>query len=116
MITSSDLELQKNIPVLVCAQDVVTFAIDASLFSFDRTESVTFQADSLVLTLAVSGFASGTGQIAVTGPTNTALYTVNLASNQVVVLTELRGWAPKTFAIRLTDYTGSVSFVLSKKK
>jgi hypothetical protein len=116
MITPSDIVLQKNIPVLVIAQDVVTFAIDANRFSFERSDPTTFQADSLVLTLAVSGFATGTGQLTVSGPTGVAVYAVNLASNQVAVLTDLRGWAPRTFSVRLTDYTGSVSFVLSKKK
>ena len=117
MITVPDDFVEgKNVPVFVNSLDVVTFAVEANAFSYDKIEPIQFRTDSLVLTLAVSNFGAGTGQITVSGILDTLLYTENLAGNQVDVLTDMKGCIPKTVAIRMNNYTGSVSFVLSKRK
>ena len=106
----------RNVPVLVNTLNVVTFAVEANAFSYNRIEPVQFQTDSLVMTLAVSNFGMGTGKITVNGIPDTLLYTENLAGDQVEVRTDMRGCTPKMITIRMDNYTGSVSFVLSKKK
>lgn len=110
------IDQQKNAPVVVSTLNAFTFTVDASQFSFERTEPLAFLTDSVVVSLTVLGFSTGNGRLSISGTSSVPFYSEDLASNKTVVQTELQGTIPKTFTIRITNYTGSVSFVLSRRK
>ena len=106
----------KNQPVIVSATDVFTFTVDAVNFSYSTTQPVSFVNDSLVATLVVKDYSSGTGQIESWGADGTRFYSEVLIGSRTAVTAAVSPSAPRTVAVSLTRYTGTVSFVLARKK
>lgn len=107
----------KNQPAMVVAPDAFTFAVDALNFSYSSSQPVSFSGDSLVSTLVVTAYGSGTGSIEAASDDGTHVYEVAaLIGNKTVVSTVLFPIVPKSISITLTRYTGTISFVLAKKK
>lgn len=106
----------KNQPVVVSAADAFTFTVDAQEFSYTTTQAVSFSGDSLVATLVVTNYVSGTGHIESVTSDGTQFYSEVLNGNRTVVLAGLAPTLPKSVSVTLTQYTGTVTFVLARKK
>jgi hypothetical protein len=106
----------KNQPVIVSAADAFTFTVDALNFSYTTTQPLSFSGDSLVATLVVTNYVSGTGRIESETSDGTQFYSEVLTGNRTAVLAALPPSVPNSVSITLTRYTGTVSFVLARKK
>jgi hypothetical protein len=106
----------KNQPVIVSATDAFTFTVDAANFSYSTTQAVTFSGDSLVVTLVVTNYSLGTGEIESVTADGTQFYSEVLNGNRTAVLAVVAPSTPRSVSVSLAGYTGTVSFVLARKK
>jgi hypothetical protein len=115
-ISPGDTNADQNIPVVTNTQNAYTFTIDAVNYSFNEIDTLGFTTDSLVAVLTFSNYRGGNGRITLTCGCGADFYTQDLSSGKVVVDTELHGYVPKVFTIRMTNLTGQLSFVVAKKE
>ncbi|MBM4177143.1 MAG: hypothetical protein FJ213_13375 [Ignavibacteria bacterium] len=106
----------KNFPVIVNTLNTFTFTVDADDFSLTRNETLSFDTDSLTITLVVSSYSAGSGSIVVRNSVNEIFFSDNLNSNKVVTLPAATENTPKSVAITLSNFRGKISFVVTKKK
>ncbi len=107
----------KNQPVVVVAPDAFTFTVDALNLSYTSSHPVSFSGDSLVSTLVVANYSSGTGSIDAVSEDGTHVTGVEVfRGNKTIVSTTLYPIVPTSISITLTQYTGTISFVLARKK
>lgn len=105
-----------NIPVVVNTLNAYTFTLNANEFSETRSENLSFNTDSLVITLTLGNHSAGGGSLTVAGSDSSEIFSESLDRNKVVIRTDVNGHIPKTISVTLIDFTGSVSLVLAQKK
>jgi hypothetical protein len=104
---------RQNQPAIVSTLNTLTFAVDAVAFSFQSSEDLTFNGDSLVYVLSVTGYTQGGGLFNVVNASGSTIISDSLNSNKSIVTTNLTGRIPSRFSISLTNFTGRVSIVLT---
>ena len=109
-----EIEPMTNQPVAVNTLNAYVFTLNANGFSQTRVDSLFFDTDSLVYTLTLAHYSGGDGVLTISTKDSVAILSENLNQNKVVVQTDIIGKIPKTVSIQLSDYVGSISFVLSK--
>jgi len=105
-----------NTPVVVNALNAYTFTLNANDFSITRVDSLSFDADSLVVTLTLANHSTGDGDISIVAANSAIIFAEPLNENKVVIQTDIIGNIPEAVSIQLSDFTGSISFVLGKQE
>ena len=105
-----------NTPIVVNTLNAYTFTLSANDFSMDRVDSLSFNSDSLVVTLTLANHSTGSGDISIFTSDSSPLFSEALDANKVVIETGITGNIPEAVSIQLSDFTGSISFVLGKQE
>ncbi len=105
-----------NTPVVANTLNAYTFTVSANDFALTRVDSLSFDTDSLVVTLTLASHSSGGGDISVVTANSTTIFSESLNANKVLVKTDVIGNIPKAVSVQMSDFTGSVSFVLAKQE
>ncbi|NOZ62828.1 MAG: hypothetical protein GXO74_14260 [Calditrichaeota bacterium] len=111
----SNDETITNVPVIANALDAFAFTLNADNFSINRMDSLTFDADSLVISLILTNYHGGNGKITIFTSDSVQIFSELLNSNKINAKTNIAGHIPKSIIIAASNLTGSISFALAKQ-
>ena len=106
--------VENNIPVTVSDTDKFTFEIQADTYSMDKTTPVDFSTGQLLMVSTINR-QGGDGSITFLDKDSTGLQTVDLGSSQISTKRLSLSTNPATIRIRLSNFSGNISFVLKKQ-
>jgi hypothetical protein len=104
----------KNTPVVVSTINTFTYAIDANTYADSTAYDLAFSTDSLACTLAVGGYLSGDASLYIRDSTNSIVFYDSITSNKAVVITRTGKGIPRRFTLLCNNFTGKISFILSR--
>jgi hypothetical protein len=88
--------------------------IDANAYTASPAYDLTFSTDSLAYTLVVDGYLSGNASLYIRDSTNSIVLNDSITTNQKKVTTQTGTGIPKRFTLSCNNFTGKISFVLSR--
>mgnify|MGYP001579145856 FL=1 len=103
-----------NTAVVVTVTNAFTYAIDANAYTTNKIYDLSFSTDSLACTLTVGGYLSGNASINIGSTTNTVVYSDSIFSNKTIVILQSGKGIPKQCTLICNNFTGKISFVLSR--
>jgi hypothetical protein len=101
-----------NTPPLKNSENLYIYSLNADRATFDRTESLDFSYDIFDVILKVEDYSKGSGTIQIYSG-DTLIFEQALDSNKVVEIANISGYIPTSVSIKLTEYTGNISLVIS---
>jgi hypothetical protein len=104
----------QNIPVVVSTTNAFTFAIDANAYTASNVYDLTFSTDSLACTLAVGGYVSGNASLYIRDSTTFNVFNDSITTNQASATTQAGKGTPRQFTLSCNNFTGKISFALSR--
>jgi hypothetical protein len=110
-IQSSALQ---NTPIIVSTTNAFTYAIDANAYTANTAYDLAFSTDSLACTLVVGGYLSGNASLYIRDSTNSIVLNDSVTTNRKKVTTQAGTGIPKRFTLSSNNFTGKISFVLSR--
>ena len=99
-------------PVTTNTTNSFTFSIDASRYSDNSTNDLSFLSDSLVVTLSSTGYFFGQAIILVSDASNTTIFTDTVRSNKTIAIAHLKATRPKHCSLNITDLTAKLAFAV----
>ena len=115
-ITNTIITPYDNTPVIVNTINAFTFTLNAFHFSIERIDSLSFDADSLVVTLNLANYSSGGGNVTIFNADTLEIFNESLDENKVVIITDIIGNIPKYISFQLSNFSGCISFVLARQE
>ncbi len=104
----------QNTPVVVSTTNAFTYAIDANTYTDSTADDLTFSSDSLACTLAVGSYLSGDASLYIRDSTDSIVFYDSITTNKVIVITQSGKGIPKRFTLSCNNFTGKISFALSR--
>ena len=104
-----------SVPVVANVQNSYAYTLVATGYSENRTDTLSFNTDSLVVALTVSGYAGGSGEIQIMNSENTVFFSEVLDGNKVIAHKDIVRTVPGEVSIKLSDFSGRIVFALSEK-
>jgi len=104
----------QNIPVAVSTTNAFTYAIDAVTYTDSTAYELTFSSDSLACTLAVGSYSSGDASLYIRDSTDSIVFYNSVTTDEAIVITQAGKGIPKRFTLLCNNFTGKISFVLSR--
>jgi hypothetical protein len=101
-----------NTPPLKNADNLYIYTLTANNSTVDRTESLDFSYNIFDVILKVDDYIKGTGSVKIYAG-GTLLFNQSLDSNKVVEVSNISGYIPSSVSIKMTEYTGNISLVIS---
>ncbi len=105
-----------NIPVKVNTQNNFTFTVNAQNLTYRTEDELTFDKDSIVVTITLTNVVSSDGTIKLFDHTDNEIFTESLNNNKVVVRPNINGKIPNKITIDLVSFTGQLTFVVAVDK
>jgi len=93
-----------------------TYSVNAKNYYSERTDALFFQKDSLLITIVISGYQSGSCDIFIFGKSGETLFSEYSNGNKTIVLFKKMNSLPNAIKISQTNLTAKVSIVLTLKK
>lgn len=103
-----------NIPVIANTTNAFAFTLIANSYSSDIEYDLSFSTDSLSYSITVFNQTSGDGSLTILDSNNSIVYSDTLLINKVVTFTQAAKGIPKTIKLTFNNYTGTLSFTLSR--
>ena len=105
-----------NTPVNVSATNAFTYTIDANGFTTNAGQDLSFTSDSLVYTIVVTGYSSGSATIEVTNQTGAVMMHDSVTTNKVSTIVDSGKGIPKRCMLNFSNFTGKLNFVLAYRR
>jgi serine protease inhibitor len=103
-----------NMPVIANTQNAFAFNLVASSYTSSSAYSLSFSTDSLACALTITGQTSGNGSLRIVDANSSTVYQDSTLSNKVVAITQTGKGIPTNITMVFNNYSGTVSFALSK--
>ncbi len=103
-----------NIPVIANTTNAFAFTLIANSYSSEIEYDLSFSTDSLSYSITVFNQTSGDGSLTILDSNNSIVYSDTLLINKVVAFTQAAKGIPKTIKLTFNNYTGTLSFALSR--
>ena len=103
-----------NTPVVVSTTNAFTYAIDANAYTASTAYDLTFSTDSIACTLAVGGYVSGNASMYIRDSMNSIVFHDSVTTNKAIVITQASKGIPRRFILSCNNFTGKISFILSR--
>lgn len=105
-----------NTPVTANVEDAFTYVVNASSFSYNQVQPVSFTTDSLAVTITVKNFSRGQGTVDLRDGGNNVLYSKTISSGLVSAeVLKLPGLAKK-INISFDGFTGQFTLSIAAVK
>jgi hypothetical protein len=102
-----------NSPIAINVTNSFTYSINASQYSDNSNNALSFLSDSLVVTLSSSSYSSGQAIILVSDSSNATIFTDTVKSNKTIAIAHLKTTKPRHCSLNITNLTAKLSFVLA---
>jgi hypothetical protein len=99
-------------PVTTNTTNSFTFSIDASRYSDNSNNDLSFLSDSLVVTLSSTGYFFGQAIILVSDASNATIFTDTVRSNKTVAIAHLKTTKPRHCSLSITNLTAKLAFAV----
>lgn len=106
----------ENIPVIVSVSGTYTFNVNASNFNLDRNDPLSIVSDSIVITISITMYKSGSCNISINNDSGNQLFTEYSNGNKSIVLLKNFNSKPSNVIISMKNLTAQVAIVLAVKK
>ena len=110
--TSTTVNENFNSPVTTNVVNSFTYSVNANKYSANSRTALSFLSDSLVVTLASSGYSSGQVIISVKDSLNGTIFVDTVTSNKTIAITNLKTTKPKYCDVDVTNLTAKLAFVI----
>ena len=107
---------ERGIPVIANVQNSYAYVLVAKNYSETRTDILSFDTDSLIVALTVSGYTAGSGKIQIMDSANSVFFSEALDGNKVIAQKGLLGNVPRKASIESSEFSGIITFALTGKK
>ena len=98
-----------NVPTVGSQRNSFAFAVVARSLELDQSYSLSFDADSVSVGLAVTGYAAGSGSLELRDASSQLVFSRDLAGNVAEAASALPTAHPATARLRFTSFTGTVA-------
>ena len=109
-------DLTENSPTVVSLDGTYTYSINAKNYSLERNDPLVFQNDSLIITIVIDNYKSGTCDASIKNKAGDILFSENSTGNKSVVVLKKLYSIPNSILISQNNLTARVSIVLTAKK
>lgn len=106
----------ENHPAIVSVDGSYTYTINARNYSAERNDSLLVHIDTLVITLTVDQYQSGTCDVFIKDNSGNTLFSEYSTGSKSVVLIKKFNSIPSSILISQNNLTAKVSIVLAEKK
>ena len=103
-----------NIPVIANAANAFTFDLSATSYTGNQQYTLLFSTDTLACSITIVGQTSGTGSLTIADSNYVIVYADSALTNQVLAFTQSGKGIPKHFSMTFNNYTGVITFALSR--
>jgi len=110
--TSTPVLDNLNSPIAINVTNSFTYSINASQYSDNSNNALSFLSDSLVVTLSSSSYSSGQAIVLVSDSSNATIFTDTVKSNKTIAIAHLKTTKPKHCSLNITNLTAKLSFVV----
>jgi hypothetical protein len=104
----------QNTPVVVKTMNAFTYVIDANTYNTNTAYDLTFSTDSLAGTLTVGSYLSGNASLYIRNSINPNIFHDSITTNKTIVIAQAGNGIPNQFTLSCNNFTGKISFVLSR--
>ncbi len=101
-----------NFPVTTNVTNSFTYTVNASQFSDNSQNNLSFLSDSLVITLTCSNFSSGQAVVTVRDSLGGSVFSDTVRSNKTTAIAHLKATKPKTCSVASSTLSAKLVFVL----
>jgi hypothetical protein len=91
-----------------------TYVIDANAYNTNTAYDLTFSTDSLAGTLTVGGYLSGNASLYIRNSIYPNIFHDSITTNKTIVIAQAGNGIPSQFTLSCNNFTGKISFVLSR--
>jgi len=111
----SKITAPKNTPVTANVPNSYSFVVSASSYSYNETNAVQMNADTLSIGITVTSFEKGSGSFVIKDSSDTIIYQKDFNGSAVIAEVMPVTKIPKSVILNLSNFTGDVVIGLAGK-
>ncbi len=100
-------------PIVANAEGAYSYTVIATSYTNNRTDRLNFQGGEVQLSLTLTGFNSGSGQMVITSADGTIIRQELLDGNKVVTEPKLSAEDIESISLAFNDFSGTLVIALS---
>jgi hypothetical protein len=111
---NNNLQVIANTPVIASTQNTFSLVLAAKSYTASSQYDLSFSTDTLACALTVTGQTAGSGSLRIIDSNNSIVYADSTLFNKVFASTQTGKGIPANIKLIFNDYTGIISFTLSR--
>lgn len=100
-------------PIVANAEGAYSFTLVASDFTENRNDRVVFGGENVQLSITITGYKSGMGQLTITDLNGAVIREESLAQNKVIAQSEIEAPGLSMISLSFENFSGSVVIALA---